>query len=77
MKLHEYQAKKALKGFGIPVPKGVAVLSPESLASALKGAPEGPWVVKAQIHSGGRGKAGTSQASAKTCGQVRPSGSAA
>src|SRR2546423_11655708 len=58
MNIHEYQAKTVLKEFGVPVPRGFPALNVEE---ALKGAQElgGPvWVVKAQIHAGGRGKAG-------------------
>ncbi len=58
MNIHEYQAKAVLKEFGVPVPRGVPAFSVDE---ALKGAKElgGPiWVVKAQIHAGGRGKAG-------------------
>jgi len=58
MNIHEYQAKAVLKEFGVPVPRGVPAFTVDE---ALKGAKElgGPvWVVKAQIHAGGRGKAG-------------------
>ena len=58
MNIHEYQAKAVLREFGVPVPRGVPAFS---VAEAVKGAEElgGPvWVVKAQIHAGGRGKAG-------------------
>src|SRR5690348_4680269 len=58
MNIHEYQAKAVLKKFGVAVPRGVPALSVDE---AVKGAQElgGPvWVVKAQIHAGGRGKAG-------------------
>jgi succinyl-CoA synthetase beta subunit len=58
MNIHEYQAKVLLAQFGVPVPRGLAALS---VAEAGKAARElgGPvWVVKAQIHAGGRGKAG-------------------
>jgi len=58
MNIHEYQAKAVLREFGVPVPRGVPAFSVDE---ALKGAKElgGPvWVVKAQIHAGGRGKAG-------------------
>src|SRR6187397_1811898 len=58
MNIHEYQAKGVLKKFGVPVPRGVPAMSVDE---AVKGAHElgGPvWVVKAQIHAGGRGKAG-------------------
>ncbi len=58
MNIHEYQAKAVLREFGVPVPRGVPAMSVEE---AVNGANElgGPvWVVKAQIHAGGRGKAG-------------------
>ena len=58
MNIHEYQAKAVLREFGVPVPRGVPAFSAEE---AVKAANElgGPvWVVKAQIHAGGRGKAG-------------------
>ena len=58
MNIHEYQAKAVLREFGVPVPRGVPAFTVDE---ALKGANElgGPvWVVKAQIHAGGRGKAG-------------------
>jgi succinyl-CoA synthetase beta subunit len=58
MNIHEYQAKAVLREFGVPVPRGIAAFSPDE---AVKAASElgGPvWVVKAQIHAGGRGKAG-------------------
>src|SRR5512139_2324579 len=57
MNVHEFQAKGVLKKFGVPVPKGREVTSPDD---AAKAATElgGRCVVKAQIHAGGRGKAG-------------------
>src|SRR5262245_62233202 len=58
MNVHEYQAKAILSGFGVPVPRGIPAFSVDE---AVKAAQElgGPvWVVKAQIHAGGRGKAG-------------------
>jgi succinyl-CoA synthetase beta subunit len=58
MNIHEYQAKEVLRGFGVPVPRGEPAMSVDD---AVKGANKlgGPvWVVKAQIHAGGRGKAG-------------------
>jgi succinyl-CoA synthetase beta subunit len=58
MNIHEYQAKAVLREFGVPVPHGIAAFN---VAEAEKAAGElgGPvWVVKAQIHAGGRGKAG-------------------
>ena len=58
MRLHEYQAKAVLHQAGIPIPAGVALLKEEDLPAVLKKLPPGPWVVKAQVHSGGRGKSG-------------------
>ena len=58
MNIHEHQAKAVLKAFGVPVPRGIAAYSVDE---AVKAAEElgGPvWVVKAQIHAGGRGKGG-------------------
>src|SRR5687768_4056208 len=58
MNIHEYQAKTVLKEFGVPVPRGFPAFSVDE---AMSGAQQlgGPvWVVKAQIHAGGRGKAG-------------------
>ncbi len=58
MNLHEYQSKKLFAAYGIPVPAGeVAASADEAMAAARKlgGA---IWVVKAQVHAGGRGKAG-------------------
>ena len=58
MKIHEYQAKAVLARHGVPVPRlGLVTSVVEARAQADKlGA--GPWVVKAQIHAGGRGKGG-------------------
>src|SRR5262245_48654677 len=59
MNIHEYQAKEILRRFGVPTLRGRVAASPEEAEAAVKeigGA--GPWVVKAQIHAGGRGKAG-------------------
>ncbi len=58
MKLHEYQAKAVLQQAGIPIPAGVPLLIQENLSSVIEKLPPGPWVVKAQVHTGGRGKAG-------------------
>jgi len=58
VKLHEFQAKALLQQSGIPVPSGVALLKKEDIPAVLKKLPPGPWVVKAQVHTGGRGKAG-------------------
>jgi succinyl-CoA synthetase beta subunit len=56
MNIHEFQAKELFAGYGIPIPRGVAVKSADEFDSALKQLPDGPVVVKAQIHAGGRGK---------------------
>lgn len=59
MNLHEYQAKELLQQFGVAVPKGIKVTSvQEALEAAKQVRVDGPWVVKAQVHAGGRGKAG-------------------
>jgi succinyl-CoA synthetase beta subunit len=56
--LHEYQAKALLKEYGLPVPKGMVIESIEQLVSAVSNLKGEKWVVKAQVHAGGRGKAG-------------------
>src|SRR5215468_170762 len=58
MNIHEYQAKEVLRGFAVPVPKGKAAFSVEEAAAAAKELGGPVWVVKAQIHAGGRGKGG-------------------
>jgi malate-CoA ligase subunit beta len=58
MDIHEHQAKDILKVFGVPVPEGGLAYSPEQAAYRARELGPGPWVVKAQIHSGGRGEAG-------------------
>jgi succinyl-CoA synthetase beta subunit len=56
MNIHEYQAKELLAGFGVPVPGGHAAMSVEEAVAAAGRLPGPLWVVKAQIHAGGRGK---------------------
>ncbi|MEM8702616.1 MAG: ATP-grasp domain-containing protein, partial [Pseudomonadota bacterium] len=56
MNIHEYQAKQVLKGFGAPVADGVAIFSADEAEAAAKQLPGPLWVVKTQIHAGGRGK---------------------
>ncbi|WP_448577401.1 ADP-forming succinate--CoA ligase subunit beta [Thermaurantiacus sp.] len=56
MNIHEYQAKELLARFGVPVPKGVPAFSVEEAAAAVDALPGPLYVVKAQIHAGGRGK---------------------
>jgi succinyl-CoA synthetase beta subunit len=56
MNIHEYQAKELLAKFGVAVPKGIAAMSVEEAVEAAKQLPGPLYVVKAQIHAGGRGK---------------------
>ncbi len=56
MNIHEYQAKAVLKSFGAPVADGVAVMTLEDVQTAIDTLPGPLWVVKSQIHAGGRGK---------------------
>ena len=56
MKLHEYQAKELLSRFGVPVPEGYAASTVEEAAAAAEKLGGDFWVVKAQVHAGGRGK---------------------
>lgn len=58
MDIHEYQAKEILAGFGVPVPRGGLAYSPEQAGYRARELGGNAWVVKAQIHSGGRGEAG-------------------
>jgi len=58
MKIHEYQAKEILRKFGVPTPKGVPCFSVDESVKAAQSIPGKVWVVKAQIHAGGRGKGG-------------------
>ena len=58
MNIHEYQAKAVLREFGVPVPRGVAVFSVDEAVKAAQELATPVVVVKAQIHAGGRGKAG-------------------
>ena len=56
MNIHEYQAKELLAEYGVPVPDGHAAMSVDEAVEAAKKLPGPLWVVKAQIHAGGRGK---------------------
>jgi succinyl-CoA synthetase beta subunit len=58
MNIHEYQAKAVLRDFGVPVPRGAAAFTAEDAVAAARQLGGPVWVVKAQIHAGGRGKAG-------------------
>ena len=58
MKIHEYQAKEVLRKFGVPTPRGVPCFSVDEAVRAAQSLGGKAWVVKAQIHAGGRGKGG-------------------
>ena len=58
MKIHEYQGKEILKKFGVPVPRGIPAFSVDEAVKAAEQLGGPVWVVKAQIHAGGRGKGG-------------------
>ena len=58
MDIHEYQAKEILARFGVPVPRGGLAYSPEQAAYRARALGGAAWVVKAQVHAGGRGAAG-------------------
>ncbi|MGX1348918.1 succinyl-CoA synthetase beta subunit [Bradyrhizobium elkanii] len=77
MNIHEYQAKALLHEFGVPISRGVPVLKPEEADAAAKQLPGPIWVVKSQIHAGGRGKGKFKEASAGDKGGVRIAKSAA
>jgi succinyl-CoA synthetase beta subunit len=71
MNIHEYQAKAVLSEFGVPISKGVPVLKAADAEAAAKQLPGPVWVVKSQIHAGGRGKGKFKEASAGDKGGVR------
>jgi succinyl-CoA synthetase beta subunit len=77
MNIHEYQAKALLSEFGVPISKGVPVLKGADAEAAAKTLPGPIWVVKSQIHAGGRGKGKFKEASAGDKGGVRIAKSAA
>lgn len=58
MNLHEYQAKTLLQKYGVPVPRGQVVAAANQVVAAASEIASNAWVVKAQVHAGGRGKAG-------------------
>ena len=58
MKIHEYQGKELFRRFGMPTPRGFACFSVDEAVDAARKLGGGAWVVKAQIHAGGRGKGG-------------------
>jgi succinyl-CoA synthetase beta subunit len=71
MNIHEYQAKAVLREFGVPVARGVAIFSAEEAEKAAKELGGPVWVVKAQIHAGGRGKGRFKEKEAGDKGGVR------
>ena len=70
MKIHEYQGKEVFRKFGVPTPRGVACFSVDEAVEAAKKLGGKVWVVKAQIHAGGRGKGGGVKV-AKSLDEVR------
>ncbi len=76
MNIHEYQAKEVLKGFGAPVAKGVAITQLSEANAAIAALPGPVWVVKSQIHAGGRGKGTFKELGKDAKGGVRVSFSA-
>src|SRR6202521_2965328 len=71
MNIHEYQAKAVLKEFGVPVPRGVPVLRAADAVAAAEELGGPVWVVKSQIHAGGRGKGKFKEKEAGGKGGVR------
>jgi succinyl-CoA synthetase beta subunit len=71
MNVHEYQAKQLLKGFGVPVAQGGPAFTPAEAVTAAQALPGPVWVVKSQIHAGGRGKGKFKEAAAGDKGGVR------
>ncbi len=71
MNIHEYQAKELLAKFGIGIPKGIAAMSVAEAVEAAKQLPGPLYVVKAQIHAGGRGKGKFKELGAEAKGGVR------
>jgi len=70
MKIHEYQAKELLRGYGVNTPRGIACFSVDEAVQAAEKLGGPVWVVKAQIHAGGRGKGGGVKV-AKSIDEVR------
>ena len=58
MKIHEYQGKEILREYGVPTPRGKACFSADEAVAVAQSLGGSAWVVKAQIHAGGRGKGG-------------------
>ncbi|MBT6546186.1 MAG: succinate--CoA ligase subunit beta, partial [Rhodobacteraceae bacterium] len=73
MNIHEHQAKEILKSFGAPVAKGVAIFSIDEAETAIANLPGPVYVVKSQIHAGGRGKGTFKELTSVAKGGVRVS----
>ncbi len=73
MNLHEYQSKRVFADYGVPVPQGRVAATPAEAVAAARELPGSVWVVKAQVHAGGRGKGG----GIKLCRSVEEVGKAA
>ncbi|MCV4697997.1 hypothetical protein OFB92_33305, partial [Escherichia coli] len=71
MNIHEYQAKAVLREFGVPVGRGKAIMSADEAEAAARELGGPVWVVKAQIHAGGRGKGKFKEPEAGDKGGVR------
>ena len=76
MNIHEHQAKEVLKAFGAPIASGVAITAPDQAEAAIRSLPGPVWVVKSQIHAGGRGKGRFKELGPDAKGGVRVSFSA-
>src|SRR6185436_19029037 len=70
MNIHEYQGKEVFRRFGVPTPRGIPAFTVEEAVEAAKTLGGKVWVVKAQIHAGGRGKGGGVKV-AKSIDEVR------
>ncbi|MDG1936512.1 MAG: succinate--CoA ligase subunit beta, partial [Paracoccaceae bacterium] len=73
MNIHEHQAKEILKSFGAPVANGVTVLRIDEAETAIASLPGPVWVVKSQIHAGGRGRGTFKELTSGAKGGVRVS----
>src|SRR5215471_17308808 len=71
MNVHEYQAKELLRHYGVPVAEGAPAFTSQEAVAAAQKLPGPVWVVKAQIHAGGRGKGKFKEADAGDKGGVR------
>ena len=71
MNIHEYQAKAVLREFGVPVSRGVAIFEASEAEAAARELGGPVWVVKSQIHAGGRGKGSFQGAAPGAKGGVR------